>query len=237
MRIEYDHGQRLTQNTHEMTFLEAEISRYEQLAKQHYSPDSITQTLTEAQREEQLCKSLDHLACERRKLETIIDVQTKLDKYRSEGLKVVDSSITTDERDNLIQAMTTEAHHPTATLEKHMLADGKPKPSPKHTAHHIVPGKGKLPDVTYRARIHIHGFGIRINDPINGVYLVSKDSDTPHWSMPNSRGHKKYHTHHYEQWVSRRITRTTGHAQVKTNLQVIARILQNNPPEAIKDKF
>jgi len=45
-----------------------------------------------------------------------------------------------------------------------------PKPSANHTAHHIVPGKGKTKGAV-RARIRLHLYGIRINDPGNGVWL------------------------------------------------------------------
>lgn len=216
--------------------LETAISRYEQLAKQHYAKEANTPKLTQAERQAELKESLAHLDNERAKLATVIDVQTKLEKYREEGDRAVNPNISTSEKKALVTTMQNEKHHPTALLEQQMYAAGVPKPSPWHTAHHIVSGKGRLPEFTLVARTHIHQFGIRINDPLNGVYLVSNDDNTPHWSMPNSRGHKKYHTHDYEKWVHNRVTRRFSAALVKVELQVIARILQNNPPDAIKDK-
>lgn len=112
-----------------------------------------------------------------------------------------------------------------------MRAEGQIKPSHKHTAHHIVPGKGKLEMVTAQTRIHLHLHGIRINDPANGVYLIHNDADTPHWSMPNSRGHRKYHTHEYERWVSQKVRTQTNIDYIKTQLQLIGRILQDNEPK------
>jgi hypothetical protein len=82
-----------------------------------------------------------------------------------------------------------------------------------------------------RARIHMHVNGIRINDPANGVYLLTKDKYTPHWSMPNSRGHLKYHTSEYEKWVSNKVRGVKGMDYIKTQLQVIGRLLQQNEPK------
>lgn len=217
--------------------LETAISNYEQLAKQHYDNEANTPNLTQAERQAELKESLAHLENERAKLATIMDVQLKLEKYREEGAKVTDPELDTIDRDRLVDLMESEAHHPTALLEKQMFAAGVAKPSPKHSAHHIVSGRGRLPEFTLVARSHIHQFGIRINDPLNGVYLVSIDKNTPHWSMPDSRGHQKYHTHFYEEWVHDRITRCFSVVKVKETLQVIGRILQNNPPDAIKDKY
>lgn len=80
-------------------------------------------------------------------------------------------------------------------------------------------------------RLHIHRNGIRINDPANGVYLLHKDEYTPHWSMPKSRGHLKYHTKQYEQFLNSRIAGLRGMDVIKTHLQVIGRLLQENEPK------
>jgi len=115
-------------------------------------------------------------------------------------------------------------------------AEGEPKPSPVHTAHHIVPGSGMLKRVNARTRYHLHINGIRINDPANGVYLVSKDEYPPHWSMLNSSGHKKYHLHIYEEYLNRVLTPVLGEDILKTKLQVIGRILQANQPKEAMGK-
>lgn len=77
----------------------------------------------------------------------------------------------------------------------------------------------------------MHVNGIRINDLANGVYLLTKDKHTPHWSMPNSRGHLKYHTSDYEKWVSNKVRAVKGMDYIKTQLQVIGRLLQQNEPK------
>ena len=46
--------------------------------------------------------------------------------------------------------------------------------------------------------------------------------------MPNSKGHLKYHTHEYEQWMAQRVQRLNNMDMIKTQLQVIGRILQDN---------
>lgn len=228
MKIEYHNGVRVTKHAHEMTPLEAAIQGYEQMAKEHFSkPDNIT--LNERERQEECAKALKCLDAERAKINTLIDIQSQLEVYREAGIGATQGSL--GERADALSMMESEKHHPTEVLEKYMRAEGVPKPSPLHTAHHIVPGKGKLKAVTARTRLHLHAHGIRINDPANGVYLVHKDRDTPHWSMPNSRGHLKYHTHEYEDWISKRLQRFNHIDVIKTQLQVIGRILQENEPK------
>lgn len=178
-------------------------------------------------------QACQHLQQERRTIEALMSVQDQLDKYREGGEKATTGTL--KERVDVLAMMQNEKHHPTDTLEKYMRVEGVPKPSPLHTAHHIVPGKGKLPVVTGRTRMHLHTNGIRINDPANGVYLVRRDRETPHWSMPSSRGHLKYHTHDYERWVAQRIQHFHNMDVIKTQLQVIGKILQENEPKAALD--
>ncbi|MBB5211972.1 AHH domain-containing protein [Microbulbifer hydrolyticus] len=228
MELEYHNGIRITKFRHEMTSLEAAIQNYEAMAKEHYAKEN-DQTLTEQQRKVECDKALKCLQQERTYINTLTDVQAQLEAYRNRGLQATKGSLA--ERASAISTMSNEKHHPTQVLEKHMRAEGIPKPSPQHTAHHIVPGKGKLKVVTTNTRMHLHRHGIRINDPANGVFLVCKDKDTPHWSMPNSRGHLKYHTHEYEQWMAQRVQRLNNIDMIKTQLQVIGRILQDNEPK------
>lgn len=97
-------------------------------------------------------------------------------------------------------AMHSERHHKTDILEEKLRADGRPKPSPKHTAHHIVPGRGKTPS-SYQARVQLHLHGLRINDPDNGVWMIRNKEHAGHWSTPNAKTHGEIHTHNYEAWV------------------------------------
>ena len=231
MKLQYQNGRRITKFEHEMCPLEAAIARYEQAANEHYSVKNTKSTLTELEREEQLKKALRHLNQQREFLKTIDNVQAKLETYREQGMKAVTGTV--PEQVDAMQLMENENHHPTKVLEEYMAAEGVPKPTPGHTAHHIVPGKGKLERVTGPTRLHMFFHGVRINDPANGVYLVAKDADTPHWSMPDSRGHKKYHTNEYEQWVASWIQRETDINHIKTRLQLIGKILQENEPKAV----
>lgn len=241
MKIEYLNGQRMTRLIHEMTPLEMAIHSYEEaahktidrhqkLAKQHFSENK---TRTEKEREEELKECLRFLELERLKLEKISDVQGQLAMYRASALKATQG--TTAERTTEIRRLELEEHHPTEDLEAYMRAEGIPKPSSKHSAHHIVPGKGKEQVINGRTRLHLHRYGIGINDPANGVYLLGKDEFTPHWSMPLSRGHKKYHTKPYETWVSNRVRSLKNIDAIKTQLQIIGRILQQNEPKNIPE--
>lgn len=241
MKLEYLHGQRMTKLIHEMSPLEMAIhsyeeaahktlDRYEKLAKAHFSDNG---TRTAKEREVELQDCLRFLELERLKLEKISDVQGQLAMYRASASKATQGSTT--ERNVAIRRLELEEHHPTEDLEAYMRAEGVPKPSSKHTAHHIVPGKGKDQVINGRSRLHLHRHGIGINDPANGVYLLNKDEFTPHWSMPLSRGHKKYHTKQYEVWVLNRIRVLKNVDAIKTQLQIIGRILQQNEPKNIPE--
>ncbi len=239
MKLEYLHGERITKLIHEMTPLESAIHSYEEAAhklldRYQYLAKGNTDhstTGTEKEREAEQKECLQFLELERAKLATIADVQGKLAAYRESALSATVG--TAKQRDQAVRRLNAECHHPTGNLEKFMRAEGVPKPSAKHTAHHIVPGKGRDPVVNGRTRLHLHRYGIGINDPANGVYLLHKDEYTPHWSMPLSRGHRKYHTALYETWVSNRIRALKNIDAIKTQLQIIGRILQQNEPKDI----
>ena len=51
--------------------------------------------------------------------------------------------------------------------------------------------------------------------------------------MPNSRGHLTYHTIAYEGWVLNRIQGRRNIDMIKTELQVIGKLLQDNEPKNI----
>ncbi|MBA56992.1 MAG: hypothetical protein CMK89_21290 [Pseudomonadales bacterium] len=228
MKLEYQNGVRIMPGEHELSPFERMLERYSQMADSYYAAEQDT-GLTQEQRSAALSKAKVHLDRERGHLKAMADVEGQLTAYRAKGLEATQGS--GKQRMEAISVMNAEEHHPTETLEKFMRAEGVPKPSPEHTAHHIVPGKGKLPVVNNQTRMHLHIHGIRINDPANGVYLVHKDADTPHWSMPASRGHLTYHTHEYERWVSQKVTLLKNMDLIKTQLQIIGRILQDNEPK------
>jgi hypothetical protein len=182
-------------------------------------------------RKQELEKAKKYLEHERRIAEVRVDVLADLQGYRLKGRQAnqgTNLEIAASQKELLA-----EKHHPTQILEKYMRAVPIPKPSPYHTAHHITPGIGKTKDA-YRARLRIHRYGIRINDPDNGVWLPSATKHTPHWSMPNAKGHNSYHTHGYESWLLRRLQSKSGEEFIRQELQLIGRQLQENniPPEA-----
>ncbi|WP_444997491.1 AHH domain-containing protein [Aliikangiella sp. IMCC44359] len=154
---------------------------------------------------------------------SMADAQAQLDTYRK--------NVRNANSKTLLQ----EEHHPTEILELYMRVAGKPKPDCYCTAHHIVPGKGKL-KINYLTRVHLHINAIGINDPDNGVYLPKRKADTPHWNMPNSKGHKEYHTHGYELFVNQRVTAKNTEQGIRQTLQMIGKMLQENnlPKQARK---
>lgn len=236
MYMEYQHGVRITKYAHELPCLEAIFKEYEDnlskqrnLIKNAPTPELEKTSSTYKTRKKLQDEALEHLEKERMSLESMADVQAQLITYRAAGEKIFSENQA--ESEAALRKMSTEKHHPASALEKYMRAEGVPKPSPYHTAHHIVPGKGKEAVLTARTRLHIHRNGIRINDPANGVYLVRKDDHTPHWSMPDSKGHLRYHTKEYERYLAARITRLQGMNALKTQLQVIGRLLQQHEPK------
>lgn len=231
--FEYRNGVRLFQLEHEKSQFERMLDRYTAKAKHHFNV-KMSKTLTQDERDVKLREALKELEHERRHLETMAIIQAELDTYREAGLRV--KSGTAIDRKSALNMMAAEKHHGTETLEKYMRAEGVPKPSSKHTAHHIVPGSGKLKVLMNQIRVHLHLNGIRINDPANGVYLLHRDEYTPHWSMPASRGHLKYHTHDYERWVASRIRPLKNIDAIKTNLQIIGRMLQSHEPKSLPKK-
>lgn len=218
MKIEYVDGQRLTKLVHELSPLEAAIERYTEKARAYFlqgqNPDK---SQTQVERDKKLSIALKHLEHERRLAEVIVTVQAQLEAYRAFGR---------EQKGSVGRAtLGAEAHHPAEILGKYLQADGRPKPSAQHVAHHIVPGKGKT-KVAALARLHMHRFGVRINDPDNGVWLVRKKADTPHWSMPASKSHGTIHTHNYETWVYSAIRITRNEADTRRKLGLLGRMLE-----------
>lgn len=199
--MEYDHGRRVTPHYHELSPLERAIASFEAKARDYHqkaAPRSNETPDQRAKREKELEKALCHLEAEKLAVQTQVQVQTQLDEYRAELLP--EEGATRKDKNLLREVMALEKHHPTRVLGKFMRADGRPQPSPRFSAHHIVQGQGR----TFRAakaRIQLHFHGIRINDPDNGEWLPRTRADKGHWSMPNAPAHSEIHTHNYERWV------------------------------------
>lgn len=234
--MEYLNGVRLTPHLHELSPLEAAIERYSQQAKQfhHLRKTTVKANETPEQRrhrENELASALNHLEHERRLAMVITDVQTQLQAYR-DALHSKNVSSGAQHKSNRT-SMTSEAHHPSKILGKFMRADGRPAPSPIHTAHHIIPGKGKTP-FSGRARIALHASDIRINDPANGVWMVRRRRDKGHWSMPDANSHSEIHTKNYEIWIFKSTSGFNDEARMRAALLRLRLLLEaGRQPEKV----
>ncbi|MBJ7553130.1 AHH domain-containing protein [Marinomonas spartinae] len=175
------------------TPLEMAIYNYELKAKAFYDKKARLGDAKEADVTKRLNQDYKHLEQERKRLKSITVIQEVLEKYREE-------SRSSDE-DTLMM----EEHHPTQKLASFLTASGEPKPSIKHEAHHIIPGKGRFQQpATARARLFLHGHGLGINDPMNGVWLygVEKGKKEFDWATSAATSHRRIHRYNYETWIS-----------------------------------
>lgn len=219
MKIEYLHGQRLTPLLHELSPLDLAINGYVEKAKVYFQIEkNFDKSVTREEREKKLNAAFQHLEHERMLAETIVCVQADLAAYQAFGKAQKGAAGRA--------VLASENHHPTKLLAKLMRAANKPKPSEQHTPHHIVIGKGRTKAAAL-ARLHIHRYAIRINDPDNGVWLVKNKADTPHWSMPQSKNHLSIHINNYETWVLQSITIYRAENQIRQKLNILGRMLQH----------
>ena len=171
--------------------LDSALDYYDQLATTYYKQKQSQQdepTSVKEKREQDLKDIRSHLQNQRARTCVIADIQAQLDSYRTEGRQATVGSRSEVEQKQKI--LLNEKHHPTEKLEKMMMAACRPKPSQRHSAHHIVAGKGWIKR-TYQARVKMHLLGVRINDPDNGVWLPKTKKDLPLWSMPAALAHKQ----------------------------------------------
>lgn len=231
-------GLAVNQRYDEMSPLDRAINKYSQQADKYFKELNELENApadVRAKREKELEKAKTFLEHERRFAELMAATQADLDSYRGLGRDATQG--TRSEVAAKQTALASEEHHPTDVLEKFMRSIPIPKPSSVHTAHHIVPGRGKTKDANL-ARVRMHRFGVRINDPDNGVWLPRFKSHTPHWSMPDSKGHLQYHTHGYESWVFKKLRSKSSEVFIRQELRLIGQLLQSNkiPDEARKKK-
>ncbi|MBJ7554362.1 AHH domain-containing protein [Marinomonas spartinae] len=174
------------------TPLEMAIYNYELKAKAFYDKKAKLKGSKDAEVINRLNQDYNHLEKERKRLESITVIQESLDAYRA-------ANELSDE-----ETLFKENHHPTTKLARFLTAIGEPKPTVKHEAHHIIPGKGRFAAMPLlRARLQLHAHGIGINDPMNGVWLYGtekgKDFD---WATADTISHRRLHRHNYELWIS-----------------------------------
>jgi len=177
-------------------------------------------------RQQKLDQTTRHLQHQRLSLLVMAQVQADLDEYRMAGKAAVGSRDKKAQQSGLT-ALQQEKHHGTGlrALEKFLLSDGRPRPSKGHTAHHIVPGKGRAQvmgratrNYSYQARALLHVFGIRINDPDNGVWLPKSIAELISYAMPESKSHKQYHTNQYEEYVYRELWPQRSEQSIRNRL-------------------
>lgn len=86
-----------------------------------------------------------------------------------------------------------------------MRADGRPRPTKRHSPHHVVPGKGWT-EWANQARVHIHLHGISINDGDNGAWMLKSAEFKPHhWFAEHANSHMEIHTENYERWIQLKV--------------------------------
>lgn len=223
--MNYIHGKRTTPLHHEMDAYERVIAGFEKKAKNFHKNKQIAAkqegSETLAQRRLRLADKkleFEHLKLEAASAKIMAQVQIRIQQYRAASLSLGE--------------MQSEKHHPTGEFESLLRLDGRPKPSPKHTAHHIVPGKG-FTEMAASARIELHLHNIRINDPDNGVWMLRRKKNKGHWSMPNANAHKEIHTHNYERWVYQRILAAQDEFEARGILKNIGSLLHEGkqPPQ------
>lgn len=233
--MEFDHGFATTPLVHKMSALEFAIHNFSRQAKAHHELKGVLAKVideTEAQkkrRETMYEAEKRHFENERRIAETICEVQVKLQLYQEKNRG--SDSETRGEFLARRNKMEKEKHRPTSVLANYLRAVGRAKPSPWHSPHHIVPGKGRT-KAAYRARILLHTLGIGINDPDNGVWLIHKKADKGHWSMPISDAHLEIHTENYESWIERHLNQAPTETLARQKLSYIRGLLQSGAQPA-----
>lgn len=235
--MKFIHGQRTELRYDEMTPLDKAINEYQKKADEYYKKKlEIDKLPPDARkvRQQELNNAKQFLEHQRMNAESYASIQAGLDKYRDKGREITKG--TSAEKDTKLEELIQEPHHPASVLAQLLVADGRPKPSGQHSSHHIVPGIGKSREANL-ARVYMHLLGIQINDPDNGVWLPMYKKHTPHWTMPDAKGHLEYHTIGYENWVYNRIRVRSGEQFVRMELRKIADLLiLNKLPEAARKK-
>lgn len=218
--------------------LELTIKNFEKKAREYHC-NKLKKANTKAEREklnELLSSQLDHLNCQRRSIDAMVSVQYQLALYQQNN-RGTDTE-TDDERENRLDCLDEEGHHPTEELMRNMHAVGDISPDKYCACHHIVQGKGRAiknkitgkyiqsPNAI-KARTKLHMMGIGINDPSNGVWLPKKMDYVPHWAMPRALPHANIHTLKYEEHVLGKIQFASNEQHCRAALLGIKDALQD----------
>ncbi|MES2674435.1 MAG: AHH domain-containing protein [Pseudomonadota bacterium] len=158
------------------------------------------------------------------KLESIGNLQAKLDEYRA-----LNSS------SNVIQkAKESAAANGSDKLGNHLRATGQLKLGPKWQAHHIVCGRHGSHAA---ARFKLFAY-IGINDPHNGCWLPLQHKYATGTVQPHAVGHTYLHTDKYAAWVEREIVPAAGKDSLIMRLRSIRMKLidARNLPDVLTEK-
>lgn len=112
--------------------------------------------------------------------------------------------------------------HNSALLGWHLEQAGKKRP-PKCHAHAII--AGKHPNAA-RLRLIMAVLKIRIDDSDNGCWLPENSAATPHPAFPSAPPHSRIHRYNYYSWLVSRLGGIRNEGLFRTNLQIIADLLQ-----------
>ncbi|MFT7559077.1 MAG: hypothetical protein ACI93R_000981 [Flavobacteriales bacterium] len=138
-----------------------------------------------------------HLEALLRKTDTLQSLETQLEAYRLESWG--------KSRAMMRQEFECEKLSPAGkNLGQNLLANIEPRPSEKYDAHHIIPGAGTHSSMG-RLRAKLFSNGIKINDPLNGIWLAHLKIDRGHHLSPESHIHPDTYGWNYQQWLSTRL--------------------------------
>lgn len=171
-----------------------------------------------------------HLENEAKHLETLGAIFANLEEYRNGARGRPGETIKHGRARS--KRVGSEKHHPTDDLEDNLRAIGRTKPSGNHSAHHIVPGKGRLAEMK-KVRIKMHLLNIPINDSDNGAWMLkTKAIKAHHWFAENAHAHKEIHTHNYERWIKQKVDTSKTEASLRVKLREVGLMLeQGNEPK------
>ena len=120
------------------------------------------------------------------------------------------------------QQLLTEEHS-SLRLARHLVERHGERPSKCH-AHAIVAGRHKFAAPT---RALMAALRIGIDDPDNGCWLPENTAATPHPTFPKAPPHSRIHRAAYFQWLRIRLGSIRVEAAFRTQLNIIARMIQN----------
>ncbi len=209
----------------EANALEMAVYQYQTKAHEFHSDRHKAAPLNETQKQrgkrisewEEISSYLER---ERMRVSTLANIEQQLEVYRKKAWGKT--------RMELMK----EKYHPTNDLTKNLTANGEPKPTMRHSPHHIIPGTGRwMQNILCNVRLKLHSCGIGINDPFNGVWLIRKRDDHGHGTTPDSAAHPDTYGYNYEHWIVTQLQFLSVTPSKKNEYQTIA---NNNSPFVAK---